>query len=459
MGRHAAPTVTLFSPSDPAPLYPVSFADRTLDERTLVLGEPRTVLDAVPEAVVQHAWSRGLFDGRTLRTTEGEAVRIVRPGRLNRGSGPDFSDALVAIGGLAWAGDVEIHRTSADWERHGHHTDPAYDRVVLHVVLSADTRTGTLRRADGSALPELVLLPHLDRRLAAVVRDLAAEPTVGPRCRTRWPEVPEALAASWLRALGSTRLRARAQVLGRAYGRRPDLSALLVARVFRALGYSDNAAAMETLAGRLPLAAARALGCPRDVHALVLGAAGWLRPVGDDAASERFVRVAPGLVPMAREAWRHGGRPANAPRRRLAQGAALLAPGGVLRTDAVARFADALAGGPDAALDLLRPPTADGTPRLGLDRARDVLVNAVAPVLLLDADLRDDPALDARVLAVVAALPAPKDHIAGAFREAGARIRTALDAQGAQALARDYCDEGRCARCAVGRHLWPGLEG
>ena len=256
-----------------------------------VVSEPG--LDAVPEAVVQHAWGRGLFDRTALRTTEGEAVRVVRTGRLNRASGPDFSDALVHVGGLAWAGDVEIHRTSADWERHGHHTDPAYDRVVLHVVLSADARTGTLRRADGSALPEMVLLPHLDRSLAGVVRDLASAPDVAPRCHARWPDVPAALAQPWLRALGAARLRARAAALGQAYGRRPDLGALLGARVFRALGYEDNAGAMEALHGRLP-AVVYTLGDPADVLAAVLHAAGLLSPL--DALHDRVGAVS-GVVP------------------------------------------------------------------------------------------------------------------------------------------------------------------
>ncbi|HEX8299391.1 MAG TPA: DUF2851 family protein [Rubricoccaceae bacterium] len=442
----------VFSPAPPAvvagwTVWPVE---------PLVVSEPG--LDAVPEAVVQHAWGRGLFNHENLQTTEGDAVRIVRTGRLNRASGPDFSGALVHIAGLAWAGDVEIHRTSADWERHGHHTDPAYSRVILHVVLSADARTGTLRRADGSALPELVLLPHLDRSLAAVVRDLATAPDAAPRCRTRWLEVPPALTTDWLRALGAARLRSRAAALGRAYGRRPDLGALLVGRVFRALGYADNADAMETLAARLPLGVVRTLHDPADVLALVVGAAGLTTPLAPHGLAERWAILAPaGLVPMPREAWRRSGRPANAPRTRLAQAAALVAPGGALRTDAVARFALALADGPDAALDLLRPTPADATPRLGADRARDAFVNAVAPVLMLDADLRGDADLDARVLDTVARLPAARDRITDGFRDAGTPLRRALDAQGAHALARDYCDEGRCARCAVGRHLWPGL--
>ncbi len=444
-----------------SPLLPVAetpFGVRFLDPPDAHIAEPRAVLDALPEAVVQHAWARGLFGRTALRTTEGDAVTVEMPGRLNRASGPDFSGARVSVGGLAWAGDVEIHRTSADWERHGHHTDPAYDRVVLHVVLSADARTGTLRRSDGSPLPELVLLPHLDRSLAAVVRDLAADPESAPRCRARWNDVPESLARSTVQTLGAGRLRQKAQALGRAFGRRPDLDALLTGRIFRALGYADNADAMETLAARLPVPELRALHDPADVLALVLGAAGYVPSLVEDALTQRWARVAPAcLVPMAPETWRRSGRPANAPRRRIAQAAALVARGGVLRRGATARFAALLDAGPDAALALLRPQPADATPRLGADRARDAFVNAVAPVLLLDADLRTDSGLEARVMGAVAALPAGRDRITDGFRDAGLHLRGALEAQGAQALARGFCDEGRCARCPIGRHLWPGL--
>ncbi len=441
-----------------SPVEPVSGTPFGVRFVEALVAEPRAVLDTLPEAVVQHAWARTLFDRSELRTTEGDVVRVEHPGRLNRASGPDFSGARVTIDGLAWAGDVEIHRTSTDWERHGHHVDPAYDRVVLHVVLSADARTGTLRRADGSPLPELVLLPHLDRSLAAVVRDLAAAPDAAPRCRTRWADVPGDLARETVQTLGAARLRQKAQALGRAYGRRPDLDALLVGRTFRALGYADNADAMETLSARLPRHALRSLDDSSDVLALLLGTAGYVPSLVEDDLTRRWARVAPpGLIPMPPEAWRRSGRPANAPRRRIAQAAALVAPGGVLRRDAASQLAAALDSGADVLLDLLRPHPADATPRLGADRARDAFVNAVAPVLLLDADLRSDPRLEALVFAAVAAMPAARDHITDGFRDAGLPLRGALEAQGAHALARDFCDEGRCARCAIGLHLWPGL--
>ena len=414
-----------------------------------LVAEPAEAIARVPEAAIQDAWVQGLFDASALRTTDGEPVRVLQRGRLNRDSGPDVTDVRVQIGDVLWAGDVEVHTTSGAWETHGHHHDPAYDRVVLHVVLGADRQTGTLRRADGSALPELVLLPHLDRSLRALLRAFYLTPRQAPHCSPRWNEVDTGLRRDWVRRLGAERLRARAHALGHAYGRRPDLDRLLVLRAFRAMGYEANAGAFETLAERLPLARLRTMGGP-DVHGAILSASGL-------AGADLF-QPAPGdLPPMRPEAWKRGGRPANAPRLRIAQAAAWLAPSGPFRRDPVATLAEAVEAGHRAALDRLRADPPDGSARLGLARAARVLADAVLPVLLVDAEQREAPGLAAAVDEVFAALPPATDRVTRQFADAGLRPRSAAEVQGAHQLARAYCDEGRCARCAIGRTLYPGL--
>ena len=430
--------------------------------REPLVAEPAEVIARVPEAAIQDAWVRGLFSAGGLRTTDGEPVRVLDRGRLNRDSGPDVAGARVEVGGLVWAGDVEVHRTSAEWESHGHDRDPAYDRVVLHVVLAADRRTGTLRRSDGSALPELVLLPHLDRSLRSLLRAFYVEPREAPNCAPRWPDVDADTKRAWVRTLGAERLRGRARALGEAYGRRPDLDRLLVGRVFRALGYAPNADAMEELARRFLLAAPPATEAEvRDrLWALSGLAEGDLFAAPPDAAPPPDAGGAvPGGAAMRPEAWRRGGRPANAPRVRIAQAAALLGRGGLLRDEPVARLAEGLARGLDGALDLVRPAPAESAARLGAERARTVWVDAVLPVLLLDAEQRESPAAEDAVLRALDALPAASDRVVRRFRDAGFRATGALESQGLHQLARSYCDEGRCARCAVGLALYPGLAG
>ena len=407
------------------------------------IGEPDPPLTAVPEHAVQLAWVRGHFDRSTLRTTDGEPVDVIRPGRLNRDSGPDIRGAVVRIGGIVWAGDIEVHRTSGDWERHRHHTDPAYDCVVLHVVLGADGATGAVARADGSRVPELVLLPHLTVSLSRLMRD-AHTPADGPPCAraTPLPSPP----TGWLDALGADRLRRRAHALGEAYSALPDLDVLMARRVFRALGYEANADAMETLASRLDLARVRTLPDDGARVAHLLTAAG-LNDAGLFSLDAAVAR------PMPREAWRRGGRPANAPATRIHQAARLLAPDRLLGRDGLARSRD-LDDLP-ALVEWLRVPAARG--RLGAARARDIVANAVLPVWLLDGEQREDAGAVERVTRFARAMSAPSDRVLRAYADAGVQSSSALAALGVHQLAASLCAEGRCARCAIGREIAPAL--
>lgn len=113
------------------------------------------------ERLQQKIWLRGEFDSVHAVTEDGQPVRVGHPGRWNQQGGPDFRQARLTLGGVQVTGDVELHLHAGDWAAHGHATDPAYDGVVLHVVLFPPEPGERARRADGSPLPTLVLLPLL----------------------------------------------------------------------------------------------------------------------------------------------------------------------------------------------------------------------------------------------------------------------------------------------------------
>src|SRR3954452_2778150 len=142
-----------------------------------------TVLDA-PTGVAEPAPGALPLNERTLAavwnaqrplrgpfwTMAGAPVAIIYRGRWMGGAGPDFQNAILQIGGgPPQRGDVELHLHSGDWYAHGHHTDPAYNNVILHVVytLSGGGRVTPLSEARpavtaaGRVLPTLVLGPHL----------------------------------------------------------------------------------------------------------------------------------------------------------------------------------------------------------------------------------------------------------------------------------------------------------
>src|SRR5690606_13955104 len=75
----------------------------------------------------------------------------------NTDAGADFQAAKIRIGTTEWAGNVELHWRSSDWNKHRHNCDPAYNNVILHVVYEHDQMVA---RADGT-VPETLELKSL----------------------------------------------------------------------------------------------------------------------------------------------------------------------------------------------------------------------------------------------------------------------------------------------------------
>lgn len=116
----------------------------------------------VSELLLQKLWLRGAFDTRRAVTVEGESLRILNPGKWNRLGGPDFLRAKIEIGDRVITGDVEVHFRADAWRQHGHNTDPAYDNVVLHVVLFPPGRDrNSMQTSRGRKIPLLVLVDLL----------------------------------------------------------------------------------------------------------------------------------------------------------------------------------------------------------------------------------------------------------------------------------------------------------
>jgi len=102
--------------------------------------------------------------------------RLLRAGRAGRGPGPDVREAaFLSQQGVPIGGDIEVHLRASDFIHHGHADDPAYNRVVLHLVWEDDRiETGTpTRLPNGRTVPTIAVAPALDsdpRRLRRLVR-------------------------------------------------------------------------------------------------------------------------------------------------------------------------------------------------------------------------------------------------------------------------------------------------
>ncbi|MCH7953330.1 MAG: DUF2851 family protein, partial [Chloroflexi bacterium] len=87
----------------------------------------------VSEADLSVVWEGQLLARKSLRTEDGQPLRVIYRGLPARGAaGPDFRDAVVATPQGPRRGDVELHVRASDFRRHGHHENPAYAGIVLH---------------------------------------------------------------------------------------------------------------------------------------------------------------------------------------------------------------------------------------------------------------------------------------------------------------------------------------
>ncbi len=214
-----------------------------------------------PEKLLQKIWLQGLFDTHGARLRDGRRLEVLAPGRWNLLGGPDFRAARLRIDGVETAGDVEVHFHSADWMHHGHDRDPAYEGVVLHVVLF-EPRTGWAppRTLGGRVLPELVLLPWLHCHLEEFAADdaleaLAQRDAVG-------------LARPLLELPPPARFACLQTAAAKRWQQKVHFAQVRIARLgwegachhtaLEILGYRFNRAAMLAVAERLPLPAWRA---------------------------------------------------------------------------------------------------------------------------------------------------------------------------------------------------------
>ena len=94
------------------------------------------------ERLLQFIWQFQYFNKNELTTVSGETVRIIIPGQYNLNQGPDFSSAKIIVGNTTWAGTIELHIKTSDWNKHKHQDDKNYGNVILHVVWEDDGNKG-----------------------------------------------------------------------------------------------------------------------------------------------------------------------------------------------------------------------------------------------------------------------------------------------------------------------------
>ena len=391
------------------------------------------------ETELHHLWLEQRFPPGALATVAGQPVRVLYRGRPGAGPGPDFRDARISVGGAApRLGDVELHVTAPDFRRHGHASDPAYGRVLLHVVFDAQGEEETALPGGGTA-PVLALLPWVERRAAAIAASIEGSVPWREPCYTAVARLGAPAVLRLLQSGGEARLRAKAERLAAELADTPAEHVLYRA-LCGALGLSHNVEPFRTLADRAPLPGLLAGTAPLSDAEAEQRVQARLRAVAGFGAGA----AALGGLPWRLESLRPNAHPAK----RIDALAALLirqrvrglAPG----------LQSAAAMGASALLRALQAPG------IGRERAVELAINAVLPFLIATGDAGDALALATSLppAAAYGTLAVLTDALDGREPEQRDSRRSlvmsgALAQQGALVLHRDWCRRGGCGVCPL----------
>ncbi|MBQ9473977.1 MAG: DUF2851 family protein [Bacteroidales bacterium] len=421
------------------------------------------------EAFLQYIWQHSLLEG-DLRTLDGQEVQIVRSGTINLNAGPDFLNAQVTIGGIAWVGNIELHVRSTDWNRHGHSNDRQYDNVILHAVYTYDGDID--RTADKPQVPTLVLKDYIPAHVMAHYEVLMNPPKSTEIPCGHWlKQMPTPLVNSWLERLAVERIEKKTEVVGRllddSQNSWADCCYWLIAHYF---GGKVNAFAFEMTAKATPLTVlAKIKDDPMRVEALLFGQAGMLDGDFDDdyprqlQTEYRYMRKAWQLTPVNGWWWKFFRlRPSGFPTLRLSQFASLV-------SGAHSLFSEFLAA--DNARQLARyfqleaseywrthyrfdkPSPHPHSVQTGDDMAENIIVNAWVPLLFRYGVQHGDQKLQERAYDLLCQMPAEHNNIVKRWKTLGIAAENAAQSQALVQLYNNYCSERNCLRCHMGSRV------
>lgn len=412
------------------------------------------------EALFQFIWQYSLYNPVGLATTDGEAVTVIHPGKINRHSGPDFEEARIRIGSTTFVGNVELHIHTSDWEKHGHQHDEAYQNIILHVVChhagNSNPRFPTL--ALGRHIPAHVL--HQYTNLIQTTQPIPCARqlhTIKPITLESW--LNRLLAERWEQKLDEWK-----ELLESTAG---DWRNLLYWRMAANFGFKVNATPFLLMARSLPVnVLARHKGSLLQIEALLFGQAGMLHDKFTDEYPRQlqqeyfYLQQKYALTPISAHLWRFMRmRPPNFPTVRIAQFAALVHQSLHL----FAQIAEA------AAIAEIHPflelqasnywdnhyrfDEAQEEPavkRLGASSIQNIIINTIAPIQFLYANYHGNMARQEAALQLLSSVKPEENNIIKLWKATGMKMENAAQTQALLQLFNNYCSNKKCLECAIG---------
>ncbi len=427
-------------------------------------------------------WQKILHTGYKLKTESGQSLNVIYPGKVSDTPGSDFQDAVITIGGQTVKGNIEVHVKSGDWRTHGHHRNPAYNNVVLHVVMWHEGRND-IELQNGTAIPTVSIGDHLNNNPVSDISGVVPCSGIAARTGERLLEILDKMG---IERFSEKVAQFQTELENKEAGQR------LYSGIMRALGYSSNKDAFQELAKRMPLSILESLPSDNSSNAarllwrqaLLLGTAGLLpnqRSVDlREVSDSTYVNELEGLWQTAKygdvmsvKDWQtFHVRPGNSPLRRMAGMSLLLQryqETGLL--NGLVRLVEEvtpekshsqleialMVRGDDywtSHFDFFKRCAGLSPWLIGPDRAADIVINVLLPSTRAWSKKNGWEELAEKAEALFQSYPALatntiERHMRTQFGLKGAQVNSARRQQGLLHLYKNRCTQGRCGECGV----------
>lgn len=412
------------------------------------------------ERLLQFIWQFQYFNSRELQTVEGESLQIIFQGNFNTNQGPDFLHGKVRIDNTEWAGTIELHIRSRDWNKHHHQHDPNYGNVILHVVWEHDGAINDI---------PVLELQHRVPKLLLQQYEQWMESTAFIPCDRSITTLPRIHWHSWKERLLAERLtRKSGWFQSRLHQNNYHWEEVFWWLLARNFGGPVNADSFEAIAQSIPVKLlAKHKHQIHQLEALLMGQAGLLTAdfTDDYAVLEKreyiFLQKTYQLQPVTQPLQFLRMRPGNFPTIRLAQLAMLIHQSSHLF--ALVRETTELKDLRKAfdvtandywhyhyrydELSTYKPK------KLGKMAIDHIIINTIVPSLFMYGLYHNDESYKEKALHWLEQTSAEFNTICTGFRSLSIHSRNAFDSQALIELKTQYCQQRRCLDCAVGNYL------
>jgi hypothetical protein len=421
----------------------------------------------VKELSLHYIWQHQLFFSTNLKTTSGEKISIKDKGEFNQNSGPDYFNGKIYIEGILFAGNIEIHLLTSDWNKHRHDSDPSYDNVILHVVFEHDKE---IKNSKGIIIPTLELKFILFSDLSVLKKPINISVLKQPICKNNSVIIDGSIQKEWLNKLYQKRVSDKVKEVENIYENSNQILEETIYQIgAKSFGFNTNSVPFEILVKNLPINLIKKfLNDDIKLEAVLFGVAGFLNQDDLDdyhcLLKREFNKLKDlyQLNTLNNSVWKFSRmHPQNFPTIRIAQFVQFikiihLVSEALNDENSYSFWKEMLQLKLTAYWEshyYFSRKTKSGKNLFGNNSINLIIINSIVPLILFNSKLKSSKNLYSNALEIMKLTMPEKNTITKKFIDIICKPQNGIDSQALNYLYKDLCLKSACNNCLIGKKI------